>query len=304
MSGVSQWKGGLLLLVLASALWGAWTAAEKYSLGGLPVITVLGLTLVAAAGLLWAVLLRQGHTRPTREQLRLLAVLGLLEPTIGYGAIGLGLVHVEAAEAALLSGTEACWVVVLASIVSRRLPTRRAVAGVLLAAVGVAVLGGVHGALGLGKGDMLVLVGAVAAATATIIAGRAVRDMEPLVVTSYQFGFGLLFMLPLLAWEWLINGTVTTPQARPGHWIAALLVCGGGLAVAFLLYNHAITRISVTAAGVLINLVPLFGLAAAVIFLGESLNRWHFLGAALILGGIFLFSEADTEAHELADAEA
>lgn len=293
MSRRFHWQGGLLPILVASALWGMWITAEKYSLRGLPVVTVLALTLTAATALLWAVLWRRGHTRPTTGQLRLLAVLGLFEPMMGYGAIGLGLEHVAAAKATLLSGTEACWVVLLAAIVRRRPPTAWAVAGVLSSATGVAVLGGAHDGLGFGIGDLLVLVGAISAAIATLIAGHAVRQVDSLVVTAYQFGFGLLFTLPLVAWEWLSDGTVVTEHARPSHWVVALVVCGCGLALAFLLYNRAITRVSVTAAGILITVVPLFGLATAVTFLGEVLHAGHFVGAVLILGGICLFSEPE-----------
>jgi drug/metabolite transporter (DMT)-like permease len=278
-------------LLIASVLWGLWTTAEKYSLGGLPVMTVLALSLVASTILLWTVLLVRGHRRPTGSQLRRLALLGLFEPMIGYGAIGLGLTHLAATEGALLKGTESGFVVLLAAMTSRRLPTHRAILGVIAAAVGVAVLGGANLSAGLTFGDLLVLLGSLSAGIATIIAGRAVQDIEPAVVTTYQFSFGLMFTLPLLAVQWSIDGSIAGTATRPSHWLVATVVCGGGLAVAFLLYNYSITKISVSAAGVLLNINPIFGLATAVVFLKEHLTGWQLAGAALILGGIFLFSE-------------
>ncbi|MFD0385367.1 EamA family transporter [Streptomyces stramineus] len=122
-----------------------------------------------------------------------------------------------------------------------------------------------------------------------------VLDMEPLVVTAYQFGFGLLFTLPLLIWQWGTNGSALTASVRSSHWLVAAVVCGCGLGVAYLLYNHSITRLSVSAAGIILNIIPVFGVAAAIVFLGESINAWQFIGAALIVGGIFLFSEADKD---------
>ncbi|RKN77314.1 DMT family transporter [Streptomyces klenkii] len=296
MSGViTRRQRGLLPLLVASILWGVWTTGEKYSLAGLSVVTLLTITLAASAALLWVILLWKGHQRPTGKQLRLLALLGLFEPMLGYGAIGLGLAYIDAAEAALLDGTEAVFIVALAAFVNRRLPTGRAVAGVVLAAAGVALLGGPRADLGLSLGSFLVLAGSLAAAIATMIAGRVVLDMDPLVVTAYQFGFGLLFMLPLLIWQWGTDATALTAGVNAGHWAVAAIVCGGGLGVAYLLYNHSITRLSVSAAGVILNIIPVFGVAAAIIFLGESINLWQFVGAALIVSGIFLFSEADLD---------
>ncbi|MGY0236764.1 DMT family transporter [Longispora urticae] len=286
---------GLLALLAASAIWGLWITAEKYSLRGLPVMTVLGLSLAGSTLLLWTLLLRRGHRRPPRRQLGRLALLGLFEPMLGYGVIGLGLAHIEAGQASLLAGTEACFVVALAAVLRRRLPTGRAIAGVLLAAVGVAVLGGGPSAMGLTLGDALVLLGSLFAAIGSIIAGRVVQHSEPLVATSYQFGFGLLFTLPLMAWEWFLDDTATTAGARPGHWIVAAVVCGGGLGTAFLLYNYAIIRTPVTLAGVFLNVIPLFGLVFAVLLLGEGVAAWQLIGGAIMIGGIFLFTESDLE---------
>ncbi|GAA2995745.1 DMT family transporter [Streptomyces lactacystinicus] len=286
--------GGTLTLIGASAIWGLWTTAEKYALRGLPVVTVLAVSLVTAAALPWALLLRRGHRRPPRDQLRRLALLGLFEPMVGYGAIGLGMAHIDATQASVLRGSEACFVVALAALAGRRAPTPRAVGGVVLGAVGIAALGGSHAVFGLGTGDLLVLLGTVAAAAATILTGRIVRDTDPLVATAYQFGFGLLFTVPLIAGQWLLGGDLTSGGARPLHWLVAAGVCGGGLAGAFLMYNRAVTRTPVTTAGVLLNIIPVFGLAFAVLLLGERIDAWQYGGAALILAGIFLFSEADT----------
>ncbi|MEV5709335.1 DMT family transporter [Actinoallomurus sp. NPDC052274] len=288
-------RSGTLLLIIASAIWGCWSTGEKYALRGLPVMTMLGVTLAAAAALLWAVLLAKGHRRPTGRQLRTMALLGLLEPMIGYGAIGLGLTSIEAAQAALLSGTESCFVVALSALAARRLPTLRGVAGVLIATGGVAALGGAHPGARLAAGDLLVLLGSLSAAGSSVLAGRIVSNVEPLVVTAYQFAFGLVFTLPLVLWQWTSGAGIATPDARPGHWFVAAVVCGGGLAIAFLLFNHAIARIPVTVAGVVLNVIPLFGLATAMLALGEGVDRRQFLGAALILGGIFLFSERDLD---------
>ncbi|MDJ0342595.1 DMT family transporter [Streptomyces sp. H10-C2] len=284
---------GLLPLLIASVLWGVWTTGEKFGLAGMSVVTLLAVTLASSTALLWAIMLRRGHERPSSDQLKLLALLGLFEPMLGYGAISLGLAHLDASEAALRNGTEAVFIVALVALLSRRMPTGRAVAGVALAAVGVAVLGGPRVDAALAVGSMLVLAGSLAAAIATMIAARAVADMDPLVVTAYQFGFGLLFAVPLLVWQWSTGDSALTPSSRLGHWLVVIVVCGFGLAIAYLLYNRAITEVSVSAAGVVLNIIPVFGVAAAIVFLGEGITLWEFIGASLIIGGVFLFTERD-----------
>lgn len=294
MNGVLRYRAGVLPLLAASAIWGAWNTADKYAVARLPVITVMAVMLAAAAGVLWTVLLVRGHRPPRPAQLGQLALTGLLEPALSHGIIGAGLVHVQATAASLLDGTEACFVVAIVAVFRRRPPSPRSVSGVLLAALGVAAIGGLHGGAGFGLGDALVLAGIASAALSSVLASRLLETLDPLVTTAYQFGFGFGFTLPLVAWEWAAGGPVSGPAAGPLAWVVASAACGGGLAAAFLLYNRAITRIPVTAAGVILNTIPLFGVAVAVIALGEAVSWWQVLGAALILGGIFLFADHDT----------
>ena len=283
---------GLWPLVAAMACWGGENAAAKYALGGLPAMTVLVVTLATGTAVMWAVLLVKGHRRPVA--MGRLALLGLLEPTLTYAAVDLGLTRTQASQASLLAGTESCFVIALGAAVTRRRPARRVVAGVALAFAGVAALGGSQPGPGLNAGDLLVLAGSLAAAVYVTLASRVVEEVPPLPMTAYQFAFGLLFSLPLAAWQWVAGGRIATGAAGPGHWVAAV-GCGVGFAAAFLLYNYAITRVSVGAAGIALNLIPLFGLLAAVLALGEAVTRWQLLGAALILGGLALFSDPDQQ---------
>ena len=55
-----------------------------------------------------------------------------------------------------------------------------------------------------------------------------------------------------------------------------------------LLWNHGVRLIGVTRASVWLYWVPLSGVAAAVLLLGDPLMRWHLLGLALVLGGTWL----------------
>lgn len=281
---------GLWPLVAATICWGGENAAAKYALTGLPAMTVLVVTLATGTAVIWAVLLVEGHRRPAG--MGLLALLGLLEPALTYAAVDLGLAHTQASQASLLAGTESCFVITLDAAVTRRRPPARVVAGAALAFAGVAALGGSQFGLGLKAGDMLVLAGSLAAAVYVTLASRVAVDVPPLPMTAYQFAFGLLFSLPLVTWQWAAGGRIATSGAGPGQWGAAA-GCGIGFAAAFLLYNHAVTRVPLGTAGIVLNLIPLFGLLAAVLTLGERVTRWQLLGAALIMGGLALFSEPD-----------
>jgi drug/metabolite transporter (DMT)-like permease len=69
----------------------------------------------------------------------------------------------------------------------------------------------------------------------------------------------------------------------------------GAYACSFLLYNFAIARVSAGRAAMILNLMPVFGVVIAVIFLGEHPAAWQLVGAAMIVGSIFVFPEDEEE---------
>ena len=58
----------LLGLIVASVLWGGAMSGTKFALGGFAPVTLLATELVAAAAVLWLVLLARGHSRRPDER--------------------------------------------------------------------------------------------------------------------------------------------------------------------------------------------------------------------------------------------
>jgi drug/metabolite transporter (DMT)-like permease len=295
MRDIIRHRGGVLPLIAASVVFALWNTAYKYALSGLPVMTALSVMLLTAAAVLWAVALVRGRQRLTQGQLRRIAVAGLIDPALSYAAIGVGLSHIDATVSAMMDGTEACFVVAFGALIARRSPGSRAVLGVLVSAAGVAVLSGTRSLLGISPWDVLVLGGVACAGLCNVLSDRVLGDddVDPLTMTAYQMSFAALFTLPLLAWQWR-DGGLSGPGAHPQAWAAAA-ACGIALAAGFGLYNYAIVRVPVTTAGMVLNTLPVFGVAAAIAFLGERLTWAQAAGAAVILLAFFLFAEGEEQ---------
>jgi drug/metabolite transporter (DMT)-like permease len=118
-------------------------------------------------------------------------------------------------------------------------------------------------------------------------------------MTAHQMGFAALCTLPLLAWQAAAGGVTGGQAARPAGWAVAVAVASGiALAAGFLLYNYAIVRVPVTTAGMILNTLPVFGVAAAIAFLGERITWAQVAGAVVILIAFFLFEEGRDQAEE------
>ena len=258
-------------LVFAAGSWGIATATAKYAVGPLGAFTTLIIELAAAMAVLWpaAVLRRVRRSVPLRRYL----ILGLVEPTVAFGALDLGLQRTTASDAALLDGLQSCMVLVLGVLLIKEAVTRRSALGVLVATIGGALLAGAHFTPRAVLGDGLVLVGSLAASWSVILVSRLAERASALELTAYQFGVGFVFTLPLALIAWA-SGAEQLPTPHDLPYVAAAAGIGLlGFGAGYLLYNYAVAHVPVGAAGVALNLIPLFGVGTAVLALGERFER-------------------------------
>lgn len=285
-----------LTLIVAAIGWGLATTATKYALAGFEPMTMLLVKMAAATIVLWAVLLVRG-TRPTTGKSRF-ALLGLFEPALAYGGLTVGLTYTTATNASLLGVTESCFVLILAATFLRERIRSRSALGLVLTLAGVLMLDGGRFGAGFNVGDLIVVGGSLAAAIYVTLAARVAPTADAVTMTTYQFTFATIFVLPFAAWPWVAGREQLPTDVEPRYWLAAVFVGGVCFALSFLLYNRAIRTVPAGLAGVILNMVPVIGVLSAVIFLSEVLTVWHVAGAVLVVAGIMFFPATKAEVHD------
>ena len=279
------------LLIAATVFFGCSTATADRALDGMSAFDLLFVELLAGTAVLWVTtLLRHG---PTVAPRRAYALLGLLEPALAFIAFNLGLARTSAAAGSLLMGTESLFIVILAVLF-----LRERVARITLAALGLGLAGGAIVALGQPGGEVtvagnaLVVLGAVLAAGYGVMARRVAGRAPAVAVTAWQFLFGSLMVMPVVAADWAAHGS-RLGAAGAATWAWALF-SGVGAAAGFLLYLTAIDRLQASTAGVVLNLVPLVGLVTAVMVFGERPGPGQLAGGVVILAGLALLARAES----------
>jgi DNA-binding response OmpR family regulator len=132
-------------------------------------------------------------------------------------------------------------------------------------------------------GDALT-VGAVVAYGAYAVQGRALRSGEghpAVVTTAASFAAGLLFLLPLAAGEAVLLGA---PGLGAQGWIVVAYLGAVAFALPIFLWNYALGHVPASAAAVYINLVPVVGLASALL-VGERVGAVRLVGGTLTVAG-------------------
>jgi drug/metabolite transporter (DMT)-like permease len=110
---------------------------------------------------------------------------------------------------------------------------------------------------------------------------------HPLSLIAFTTGWGALMLLPLVGWE-IGNGQVLKFDALTIATLVFVVIFPSTLAYIF--FNRSIELIGPNRAAPFFHLVPVFGSAMAIGFLGEQPRLFHLIGYALVLAGVVIAS--------------
>jgi drug/metabolite transporter (DMT)-like permease len=180
---------------------------------------------------------------------------------------------------------------------TRKKPSRENLAGLVIAALGFAVLTWPKdAATGFNTGDLLILVTAVSYAVLIVIVSEtaATHDVRwyscgQIVFAAAGVGAVRLALVPFIHGK----GTFLAAEARPLTfdrtvvlsilWMALVATVG-----TFLAQTWAQARMPATHAAIMFALEPVFTALFAALFLAERMSRRDWAGAGLVLAGIFV----------------
>ena len=283
---VQNSRTATLALLVAALCWGVSTALSKVAIAELAPVDLFAIEVSTGAVFVGIAALARG-ARPRRPDGRVM-LLGVLEPGLAFLLFDVGIAHTAATDGALLLSTDSLFTAGLAAVfLAERLGPRLRLA----LAVGVAgsVLVSLDDGGGMGSllGDALVLAASLSAAGYGVLARRVAPGRDTLSLTAVQLLVAAAIALAAAA------GSVAGHHSRLGHADAGHLVAALGVGilasvVPFLLYNAAIARVTATAAGLTLTLVPLFGTLASLLLLDERLMPIQLAGGACVLAAAAL----------------
>jgi drug/metabolite transporter (DMT)-like permease len=243
-------------------------------------------------GLLLAAILLVAAPRYLRtrwDRLLLFGLLGLVLFVLFPLTFNIGLKYTEASRGAVMLATMPIWSALLGRAIGERLAGRQligvgfSVAGIALAFLdpGRAVGGDAKSLLG----DGLLLLTGLLGALYGLIAKRVLAVDHPATVTTYAMLIGTVLLLPAAAVEGLVPAIERLDWQLLGL-VVFLGVLGG--AVAFLLWNWALSRLTPTQVAVYVNLNPIVAALLGVGLLGERRSALFLLGFAAVVTGVLL----------------
>ncbi|WP_246206253.1 DMT family transporter [Propylenella binzhouense] len=231
------------------------------------------------------------HRRALARDWPLVLALGSLGMAVSGGVVYLGLERTTATNAILIHTSSTVMILILERIFRGRAIGLRQMLGVALAiaGVGVIVLRGDLGGLlrlELNSGDIFIAVAALAWAvySVSLRAPSLARIPSMPLFTAIVIG-GVVVLTPLMAWETWHTGAFPT-GGRAWASIAGLALVPSVLAFSF--YQYGIRRFGPAVTGMLLYLMPPYGVLMSVLLLGESFRPFHVAGMLLVLPGVML----------------
>ena len=281
-----------LSLIMTMLFWGGTFIAGRILARTVPAADAAFFRfLLAAAALAVLTRLIDGHLRlPPKDRIVGLLLLGLTGVFSYNICFFTGLKYIEAGRAALIIALNPMAITIGAVLIyGERLSPLQSI-GLLISLFGaVLVITNGNPALlfagGFGLGE-IAIIGCVISWAAYSLIGRSVlKSMTPLSAVFYSTLFGSIMLFPAT----LLDGVPPTPASyTSADWISLLFLGIFGTAAGFSLYYRAITRIGAARSSVFINLVPLFSIVLAWIFLAETINLSVLIGGLILMAGVYL----------------
>ena len=278
------------LLMLVVVAWGANLSVIKVALRELPGPSFNAVRLVLAAAALFAVIVRQappGARGIARADWRRVGLLGIVGGTLYQVLFLAGVPRTSVANSGLIFGlTPVVISLMSAALGHEQLPWTRWAGGVL-SVIGLYFVVGVGATMSVNSltGDALVFAGMLCWSVYSVGSRPLLGRNSPTVLTAWTTAIGtacyIVVVFPTLAgtdwagvswWSWALT-------------VASSLVC---LVWAYVVWYTGVQRLGATRTSAYSNVTPIAAMVIAWLWLGEPITPAQSVGAAAILGGVFL----------------
>lgn len=269
-----------LWLALVAMMWGATFVVVKNELAYIGPLAFIVLRFTVAF-LAMSLIAWRPLARINRAQLAAGILIGIFLFG-GYALQTIGLRYTSASKAAFITGLCVALAPLLARLLLGQTPSLLAVAGVVLATTGLALLSMV-GDLNLALGDLLVLGCAASFALHIVAISHFAPKMDTTTLATVQIG-----VVPIAA---AVAMTFLEPfptTISPGTLGVAALMGIFATAFAFTIQTRAQAFTTPTHTALVLSLEPVFGALFAYLIGGERLGGREILGCALILAGMLV----------------
>jgi drug/metabolite transporter (DMT)-like permease len=288
-----------LLLSITALCWAGNAIVGRLAAGHIPPVTLSFLRWSFAFLIIlpfaWKHLKRDwGAIRGRLGTMIFLSVIGISAfNTLQYWALE----HTQALNTLLLQSAGPLFVAVWSLILLGVRLTLAQAGGIALSLIGVLVIL-LHGdltalsSIEFNKGDIIFTVALAIFGLYSVLSLKR-PQIHGLSFVGFTFGCGAVCLVPLWIWELFTRPVM---QLNAANLLSLFYVAVFPSTLAYLCFNRGVQLIGANRAAPFFHVVPVFGSAMAIVFLGEHPQLFHIIGFALVLTGVFVASRKPAHA--------
>ncbi len=277
---------GIILLLTAMMTWASSFIALKSAIGPMgPMSVVFGRMIVASLCFVYFI---KGFMKLefTKKDIKYILLMTAFEPCLYFIFEAKALQYTTASQAGMITSMMPLMTAIGAGIALKEVIGKRLLTGSAIAVLGAIWLSlsaqSSENALNPLLGNTLEFLAMVCGAWYAIAIRYLSQRFSALFLTAAQAFVGLIFFFPLAIWEY--NTLEMHPTLETVGWIfyLGIVVTIGGYGM----FNLALSRIEASKASVFVNLIPVFTVFLAYLFLGETLTPTEMMASGVILFGV------------------
>ncbi|HUU74362.1 MAG TPA: DMT family transporter [Burkholderiales bacterium] len=219
-----------------------------------------------------------------------LMVLGALGAVAFNTMVYVGLQYTEATNSTLFNSVVPIYIVVISWLFFGERITLRQTGGIALSLAGVLVIMSRGDPaflvrLQINIGDIWIIVAMLLWSVYTVLLRWRPRELSAFAFLGAMLAFSLPLLIPFYGWELYHRGTF---ELKPATVVTLAYFATVPSVIAYLFWNRGVAEVGANRAGLIIHLLPVFTVVLSILFLGEQLFLFHYVGAVCVFCGITL----------------
>ncbi|MGN5651249.1 DMT family transporter [Bacillus sp. Brlt_9] len=284
-------KQANLILITVSMGWGTSYIFMKLCADAIAPFTMVTLRFGIACIVMVTIFYKQVMNVDIKT-LKYSAIVGALLCGI-FIALSYGIKTTTASSAGFLTSTTVILLPMLQTFITRRAPERNILLGVMIVCIGLALLT-IKDELSFATGSLYCLTAAFLYAIYIVVTDHFAREVSVLNLGIFQLGFATVYAsIGIFIFE-----TPTVPEGGM-NWFAILGLAFICSAYGFVMQPIAQKYTTPESTGFIFSLEPIFSAIFAFIFLHENMGLQGYVGASVILIGVFVANRTPKKENEI-----
>jgi drug/metabolite transporter (DMT)-like permease len=292
-----------VLLLLMTLIWGTNYAIVKHAFTEMDPQAFNALRMIVASSVFLVMMLMVRRRRAARaepaptifytphamtgRELLMLGALGVVGQTLYQYLFIAGLARTSIANSAVIAAAAPVMIALVSGALGEERLGRGHWLGAALSLLGIYIVVGPGVKIGGSSlaGDLLMLAAMACWSAYTLGARPLMARHSPVAVTGISMAVGTLFYVPAVASH---VAALDWSAVSPMTWVALVYSAVFSLSLSYTIWYSGVRAIGSARTSVYSNLVPIFAMVTAIVFLGEPVNLRKIAGAAAVLIGVAL----------------